>query len=181
MEQAFSSEPVDTFYERLLAQGQRMLHLHFEYLERTHEGYLLCEEWVPARIGNGHVKPLVGFGHGQAVAGLHRSLEFLLTLGDYFQIGIGAQSSGQSGIHALGNIQCLDISIGATIVLRLDKVTTSSSPARRIRASRTGDRDMSKRSASVVSSRSVRAARSKPEFRFAACRRRFSNPCRECV
>ena len=168
MEQAFSSEPVDTFYERLLAQGQRMLHLHFEYLERTHEGYLLCEEWVPARIGNGHVKPLVGFGHGQAVAGLHRSL-------------IGAQRSGQSGIHALGNIQCLDISIGATIVLRLDKVTTSSSPARRIRASRTGDRDMSKRSASVVSSRSVRAARSKPEFRFAACRRRFSNPCRECV
>jgi len=33
-----------SFYERLLAQGQRMLHLHFEYLERTHEGYLLTDE-----------------------------------------------------------------------------------------------------------------------------------------
>ncbi|OAP36926.1 GntR family transcriptional regulator [Sinorhizobium glycinis] len=32
------------FYERLLNQGQRMLHLHFEYLERTHEGYLLTDE-----------------------------------------------------------------------------------------------------------------------------------------
>ncbi|WFU11788.1 GntR family transcriptional regulator (plasmid) [Rhizobium sp. CB3090] len=32
------------FYERLLGQGQRMLHLHFEYLERTHEGYLLTDE-----------------------------------------------------------------------------------------------------------------------------------------
>lgn len=33
-----------SFYERLLGQGQRMLHLHFEYLERTHEGYLLTDE-----------------------------------------------------------------------------------------------------------------------------------------
>ena len=33
-----------SFYERLLSQGQRMLHLHFEYLERTHEGYLLTDE-----------------------------------------------------------------------------------------------------------------------------------------
>ncbi|MGO4622473.1 GntR family transcriptional regulator [Ensifer sp. 2YAB10] len=33
-----------SFYERLLNQGQRMLHLHFEYLERTHEGYLLTDE-----------------------------------------------------------------------------------------------------------------------------------------
>jgi DNA-binding GntR family transcriptional regulator len=33
-----------TFYEKLLSQGQRMLHLHFEYLERTHEGYLLTDE-----------------------------------------------------------------------------------------------------------------------------------------
>ncbi|HXV31086.1 MAG TPA: GntR family transcriptional regulator [Sinorhizobium sp.] len=33
-----------SFYERLLNQGQRMLHLHFEYLERTHEGYLLTNE-----------------------------------------------------------------------------------------------------------------------------------------
>lgn len=32
------------FYERLLDQGRRMLHLHFEYLERTHEGYLLTDE-----------------------------------------------------------------------------------------------------------------------------------------
>lgn len=32
------------FYERLLGQGQRMLHLHFEYLERTHDGYLLTDE-----------------------------------------------------------------------------------------------------------------------------------------
>ena len=27
-----------TFYDKLLSQGQRMLHLHSEYLERTHEG-----------------------------------------------------------------------------------------------------------------------------------------------
>lgn len=33
-----------SFYERLLNQGQRMLHLHFEYLERTGEGYLLTDE-----------------------------------------------------------------------------------------------------------------------------------------
>lgn len=32
------------FYERLLNEGQRMLHLHFEYLERTSEGYLLTDE-----------------------------------------------------------------------------------------------------------------------------------------
>lgn len=34
------------FYERLLNQGRRMLHLHFEFLERTHEGYLLTDEHV---------------------------------------------------------------------------------------------------------------------------------------
>lgn len=33
-----------SFYERLLNQGQRMLHLHFEYIERTHDGYLLTDE-----------------------------------------------------------------------------------------------------------------------------------------
>lgn len=33
-----------SFYERLLNQGQRMLHLHFEYLERTSDGYLLTDE-----------------------------------------------------------------------------------------------------------------------------------------
>jgi DNA-binding GntR family transcriptional regulator len=33
-----------SFYERLLNQGQRMLHLHFEYLERTKDGYLLTDE-----------------------------------------------------------------------------------------------------------------------------------------
>ncbi|MGY5810787.1 GntR family transcriptional regulator [Rhizobium sp. LEGMi198b] len=33
-----------SFYHKLLSQGQRMLHLHFEYLERTHEGYLLTDE-----------------------------------------------------------------------------------------------------------------------------------------
>lgn len=33
-----------SFYEKLLSQGQRMLHLHFEYLERGHEGYLLTDE-----------------------------------------------------------------------------------------------------------------------------------------
>ena len=45
-------------------------------------------------------------------------------------------------------------SIGATMVLRLGSVTTSSSAARRISASRTGERDMSKRSARLVSSSS---------------------------
>lgn len=33
-----------SFYERLLNQGQRMLHLHFEYLERGGEGHLLTDE-----------------------------------------------------------------------------------------------------------------------------------------
>lgn len=32
------------FYERLLDQGRRMLHMHFEFLERTSEGYLLTGE-----------------------------------------------------------------------------------------------------------------------------------------
>lgn len=32
------------FYERLLDQGRRMLHLHFQFLERTREGYLLTDE-----------------------------------------------------------------------------------------------------------------------------------------
>ncbi|MEZ5832726.1 MAG: GntR family transcriptional regulator [Dongiaceae bacterium] len=33
-----------TFYEKLLDQGRRMLHLHFAFLERTREGYLLTDE-----------------------------------------------------------------------------------------------------------------------------------------
>ena len=32
------------FYERLLNQGRRMLHLHFDYLDRTHDGTLLTDE-----------------------------------------------------------------------------------------------------------------------------------------
>jgi DNA-binding GntR family transcriptional regulator len=32
------------FYERLLDQGRRMLHMHFEFLERTLEGHLLTDE-----------------------------------------------------------------------------------------------------------------------------------------
>lgn len=32
------------FYERLLNQGRRMLHLHFAYLEQAHEGVLLTDE-----------------------------------------------------------------------------------------------------------------------------------------
>jgi len=32
------------FYEKLLDQGRRMLHLHFQFLERTREGYLLTDE-----------------------------------------------------------------------------------------------------------------------------------------
>ena len=32
------------FYEKLLDQGRRMLHLHFQFLERTNEGYLLTDE-----------------------------------------------------------------------------------------------------------------------------------------
>lgn len=35
---------LSSFYERLLDHGRRMLHLHFEFLERTHEGYLLTGE-----------------------------------------------------------------------------------------------------------------------------------------
>ena len=33
-----------SFYDKLLDQGRRMLHLHFDFLERTHEGYLLTDE-----------------------------------------------------------------------------------------------------------------------------------------
>jgi len=33
-----------SFYQRLLDQGRRMLHLHFDYLERTHDGHLLTDE-----------------------------------------------------------------------------------------------------------------------------------------
>lgn len=32
------------FYEKLLDQGRRMLHMHFQYLERTNDGYLLTDE-----------------------------------------------------------------------------------------------------------------------------------------
>lgn len=32
------------FYERLLDQGRRMLHMHFDFLERTTDGYLLTNE-----------------------------------------------------------------------------------------------------------------------------------------
>lgn len=32
------------FYGKLLNQGRRMLHLHFDFLERTHDGYLLTDE-----------------------------------------------------------------------------------------------------------------------------------------
>src|SRR5262245_62173134 len=33
-----------SFYERLLDQGRRMLHLHFEFLERSKDGILLTDE-----------------------------------------------------------------------------------------------------------------------------------------
>jgi DNA-binding GntR family transcriptional regulator len=33
-----------TFYERLLTQGRRMLHMHFEYLKKPTHGYLLTDE-----------------------------------------------------------------------------------------------------------------------------------------
>ncbi|MCU0801316.1 MAG: GntR family transcriptional regulator [Rhodobacteraceae bacterium] len=32
------------FYERLLDEGRRMLHLHFDYIKRTHDSYLLTDE-----------------------------------------------------------------------------------------------------------------------------------------
>ena len=35
---------IASFYERLLKQGRRMLHLHFEFIERTTDGYLLTDE-----------------------------------------------------------------------------------------------------------------------------------------
>ncbi|HCZ00682.1 MAG: GntR family transcriptional regulator [Rhodobacterales bacterium RIFCSPHIGHO2_02_FULL_62_130] len=42
--QAGKNPYLASFYERLLDQGRRMLHLHFAYLERTHDGYLLTDE-----------------------------------------------------------------------------------------------------------------------------------------
>lgn len=35
-----------SFYEKLLDQGRRMLHMHFEYLKRTQDAYLLTDEHV---------------------------------------------------------------------------------------------------------------------------------------
>ena len=35
---------LSAFYEKLLDQGRRMLHLHFEFLERTQDGDLLTDE-----------------------------------------------------------------------------------------------------------------------------------------
>jgi DNA-binding GntR family transcriptional regulator len=35
---------LSAFYERLLDQGRRMMHMHFEFLERTRDGYLLTDE-----------------------------------------------------------------------------------------------------------------------------------------
>lgn len=42
--QAGRNPYLTSFYERLLDQGRRMLHLHFEFLERMHDGYLLTDE-----------------------------------------------------------------------------------------------------------------------------------------
>jgi DNA-binding GntR family transcriptional regulator len=35
---------LSSFYERLLTQGRRMLHMHFEYLKKPTHGYLLTDE-----------------------------------------------------------------------------------------------------------------------------------------
>jgi DNA-binding GntR family transcriptional regulator len=35
---------LSAFYDRLLTQGRRMLHLHFDFLERAEGGYLLTDE-----------------------------------------------------------------------------------------------------------------------------------------
>ena len=35
---------LSSFYERLLGQGRRMLHLHFDFIEKGHGGYLLTDE-----------------------------------------------------------------------------------------------------------------------------------------
>ena len=32
------------FYEKLLDEGRRILHLHFDYIERTRDGRLLTDE-----------------------------------------------------------------------------------------------------------------------------------------
>lgn len=42
--QAGKNPYLAAFYERLLDQGRRMLHLHFDYLERTQDGVLLTDE-----------------------------------------------------------------------------------------------------------------------------------------
>ena len=42
--EAGKNQYLTDFYGRLLDQGRRMLHLHFEFLERTQDGYLLTEE-----------------------------------------------------------------------------------------------------------------------------------------
>jgi len=42
--QAGRNQYLAAFYGRLLSQGQRMMHLHFDYLERTPDRYLLTGE-----------------------------------------------------------------------------------------------------------------------------------------
>ena len=35
---------ITSFYDKLLDEGRRILHLHFDYIERTHDGKLLTDE-----------------------------------------------------------------------------------------------------------------------------------------
>ena len=42
--QAGKNPYMASFYERLLDEGRRILHLHFDYIERTRDGQLLTSE-----------------------------------------------------------------------------------------------------------------------------------------
>lgn len=70
-----------SFYERLLNQGRRMLHLHFEFLERTHEGYLLTDEHAAMldAIRNRHVELSDRLAHAHTRQFRDNFVEFLKT------------------------------------------------------------------------------------------------------
>lgn len=56
---------LSSFYDRLLDQGRRMLHLHFQYLERTQDGYLLTGEHLEMleAVRDGHVERADALAH----------------------------------------------------------------------------------------------------------------------
>ncbi|EGE60179.1 hypothetical protein RHECNPAF_1700094 [Rhizobium etli CNPAF512] len=60
-------------------------------------------------MGDRHVEFLVGFRHGEMIACPDRRFEGLQPLGDDLQVGLGSEGRGQPRVHALGDVERLDI------------------------------------------------------------------------